>query len=135
MIIGEDADIEYWKKDFTEAVAGVLSQPDNKFIVHCDFTHYMWDEATSGCVADQLLQFIDEKKITKLVIYTHSNGGNVARWILSNPTYDPRFMRLSKIIKQVIAIAPSSGGTSLADDAIDGTHFEDRTGLVIRLCA
>ncbi|MBA2650968.1 MAG: hypothetical protein H0U73_01665 [Tatlockia sp.] len=127
----EDAETEYWKKDFTDAVADVLPKPENKFIAHCDFTHYMWDEATSGCVAEQLLQFIDDKKITKLVIYTHSNGGNVMRWILSNPTYDARFMRLSKIIKQVIALAPSSGGTSLADDAIDGTHFETGLGWLL----
>lgn len=120
----QDAESEYWKNDFTNSVAEVLAKPENKLVLHCNFTHYMWEEAASGCVANQLLQFIDDKKITKLILYTHSNGGNVIRWILSNPTYDPRFLRLTKIIHQVNAIAPSSGGTILADDAVDGSQFE-----------
>ncbi|MBA2710378.1 MAG: hypothetical protein H0U57_07300 [Tatlockia sp.] len=120
----QDAESEYWKSDFTKAIAEVLRKPENKFVVHCNFTYYMWEEPASGCLADQLLEFIDDKKITKLILYTHSNGANVIRWILSNPTYDPRFMRLTKIIHQVNAIAPSSGGTILADDAVDGSPFE-----------
>ncbi|MBA2656060.1 MAG: hypothetical protein H0U70_03650 [Tatlockia sp.] len=126
-----DAESEYWKKDFTDSLAAVLPKPENKVIIHCDFTHYMWDEATSGCVAQQLLEFVDSQQITKLVVYTHSNGGNVTRFILSNPTYDPRFMRLAKIIHQVIALAPSSGGTSLADDAINGSRFEAGLGWLL----
>jgi hypothetical protein len=126
-----DAESEYWKIDFTNAVASGLPKPENKYILHCDFTNFMWDEEASGCVADQLLEFIDAKKITKLILYTHSNGGNVIRWILSNPTYDPRFMRLVKIIHQVNALAPSSGGTILADDAVDGSHFEAGLGWLL----
>lgn len=119
-----DAESEYWKPDFTDAVAAALPKPENKLVVRCNFTHYMWEEPASGCVASQLLQFVEAKKITQLIVYTHSNGGNVVRWILSNPTYDSRFMRLTKLIKQVNALAPSSGGTILADDAVDGSQFE-----------
>lgn len=120
-----DAEGDYWKNEFTEAVASGLANPQNYFVAHCDFSKYMWAEEASGCLADQLLEFIQEKQISKVIIYTHSNGANVVRWIVSNPTYDPRFMQLSKKIKEVIAISPSSGGTNLADETIDGNIFSD----------
>ncbi|CDZ78894.1 hypothetical protein BN59_03209 [Legionella massiliensis] len=127
----QDAESDYWKRKFIDSLTDVLPSPDNYYVVHCDFRGYMWEEATGGCLAEQLLKFIDDKKITKLTIYTHSDGGNVMRWILSNPTYDERYMRLTKTIHQVIAIAPSSGGTVLADDAVDGNTFEAGLGWLL----
>lgn len=122
-----DADGSYWKTGFIEELASALPSSDNKIVVRCDFSQYMWQEETSGCLADQLLDFIRDKKLSKVIVYTHSNGGNVMRYILSNPTYDLRFLKLTKKIHQVVALAPSSGGTVLADEAIDGNIFE--TGL------
>ena len=74
-----------------------------------------------------------DKKISSLTVYTHSDGANVIRWILSNPTYDSRYLTLKNKINQVIAIAPSSGGTPLADEVLNGGVFETSLGLAIRL--
>lgn len=126
-----DADGDYWKREFIDSLRGALSNPENYVVVACNYTHFMWDEEAAGCTANQILAFIDAKKITNLTVYTHSNGGNVVRWILSNPTYDARYLRLSKVIKQVIALAPSSGGTPLADEVIDGNYFTESVGWLL----
>lgn len=120
----EDADGVYWKTDFIQSIAQALPNPGNYYIVHCDYSKYMWDEDAAGCTANQLLDFIDHKKIDSLILYTHSNGGNVMRWILSNPTYDNRYMRLKSKIKHIVALAPSSEGTPLADILFNGGVFE-----------
>lgn len=110
----------YWKIDFIDSIAQGLPNPENYYVVHCDFSKYMWDEDAGDCTADQLLQFIKEKNISSLTVYTHSNGGNVLRWILSNPTYSSRYMQLKDKISQVIALAPSSTGTPIADLVLSG---------------
>jgi triacylglycerol esterase/lipase EstA (alpha/beta hydrolase family) len=120
----DDAEGVYWKTDFIESMAQALPNPENYYVLRCDFSKYMWDEDAAGCTVNQLLKFIDEKNIDSLVLYTHSNGGNVMRWILSHPTYDPRYLRLSTKIKQIIALAPSSAGTPLADLLMNGGVFE-----------
>lgn len=127
----EDADGGYWKTDFIQSIAQALANPDNHYVVHCDFRDYMWNEGAANCVVEQLRAFIAEKKITHLTIYTHSNGGNVMRWILSNPTYDSRYLTLSHQIKQVIAIAPSSHGTPLADEVLNGGVFQTSVGWLL----
>lgn len=120
----EDAEGSYWKTDFIQNIAQALPNPENYYVVHCDYSKYMWDEDAAGCTANQLLEFINHKKIDSLVLYTHSNGGNVMRWILSNPTYDKRYMQLKSKIKHIVALAPSSGGTPLADMLLNGGLFE-----------
>lgn len=126
-----DADGSYWKRSFIDYLSASLPNKDNYLVVACDYSHYMWTEAAAGCTADQLLHFIHEKNIDRLIVYTHSNGGNVIRWMLSHPTYDARFYELSQVISQVIAIAPSSGGTILAEEAINGTVFEEAVGWLL----
>ncbi|KTD59305.1 hypothetical protein Lsan_2209 [Legionella santicrucis] len=120
----DDAEGGYWKTDFIQSLIQALPNPENYYVVHCDFSKYMWDEDAAGCTADQLLNFIADKKISSLIVYTHSNGANVIRWILSNPTYDSRYLQLKNKIDQVIALAPSSGGTPLADALLNGGVFE-----------
>ncbi len=120
----EDAYGGYWKADFIESMSQGLVRPGNLLVAHCDFSQYMWHEDAANCVADQMLEFIKGKNISSMTVYTHSDGANIIRWILSNPTYDSRYMFLKSKIRQVIAIAPSSGGTSLADEAIGGGVFE-----------
>lgn len=127
----EDADGSYWKKDFTRSLANALPNPDNFFIVHCDFSYYMWHEEAAGCVANQMLKFLKDKNINSITVYTHSNGSNVLRWILSNPTYDARYMQLKPFIKEVIAISPSSGGTPLADEVLSGNIFVSGIGWLL----
>ncbi|PWY55915.1 hypothetical protein DGG96_09270 [Legionella qingyii] len=120
----EDAEGDYWKTDFIQNIAQALPNPENYYVVHCDYSKYMWDEDAAGCTANQLLDFINHKKIDSLILYTHSNGGNVMRWILSNPTYDKRYMHLKSKIKKIVALAPSSEGTPLADMLLNGGIFE-----------
>lgn len=91
----------------------------------------MWDNAASGCLTGQLTQFIDSKNIDSLTLITHSNGGNVVRWILSNPTWDSRYPAIINAVDQVVAIAPSSGGTPLADAVNQGSVFESTLGWLL----
>lgn len=116
----EDADGGYWKTDFIQSVAERLPNPENYLIVHCDYSEYMWHENAGDCTAIQLLNFIEEKHINSLIVYTHSNGGNVMRWILSNPTYNADYMRLKDKVTRIIAMAPSSAGTPIADLVLNG---------------
>lgn len=120
----EDAYGGYWKTDYINGIAQALPNPDNLLVVHCDFSHYLWHEDAGNCVAAQLSEFIKDKHLTSLTVYTHSDGGNIVRWIISNPTYNNDFYFVKQNTKQVIAIAPSSGGTPLADEVLSGGLFE-----------
>lgn len=126
-----DAYNDYWKPDMIESVRKGLSNPSNLLVVNCDFSQYMWKPEASGCLATQLYNFITSKKIDDLVINTHSNGGNVIRWILSNPTRDSRHPTIINAIRWVNAIAPTSAGTPLADAVMSGTQFEAALGWLL----
>jgi hypothetical protein len=123
-----DAYNDYWTPAFVDAIAAGLDEPDNVVVVNCDFAQYMWHDDAAGCLAGQLLELVDGNGVDELVVVTHSNGGNVVRWILSNPSYDPRYPRIIEAIAWVDALAPSSLGTPLADAAMDGTTFEKSVG-------
>lgn len=120
----EDANGGYWKSDFIAKVVLGLPNPENYFVVHCDFSHYMWHEDSASCAAEQIETFITEKNINALIIYSHSNGGNVVRWILSNPTFNKSYLHIKNTTIKVIAVAPSSAGTSLADEVLEGNVLE-----------
>ena len=111
----EDAYGGYWKTDFLNSVSQGLANPENYLVVHCDYSQYMWHEDAGDCTAEQLIRFIDEKQLDSITVYTHSNGGNVMRWILSNPAYNTNYWRLKDKVSQIIAMAPSSAGTPIAD--------------------
>jgi hypothetical protein len=116
----QDAYGGYWKVDFIDSVTQGLANPENYVVTHCNYSNYMWDETAGECTVEQLLKFIHANNISTLTVYTHSNGGNVLRWILSNPTYSNRYMELKKHIGIVVALAPSSTGTPLADLVLSG---------------
>jgi pimeloyl-ACP methyl ester carboxylesterase len=126
-----DAATNYWQADMVAGVRSGLSDSNNLLVVNCDFTQYMWDNRAAGCLAQQLTDFINARNIDKLIIITHSNGGNVMRWILSNPTYDARYPNIISRIVRVDAIAPSSAGTPLADAVINGNVFESALGWLL----
>ncbi len=126
-----DAYNDYWQPAMVDSVRQGLSNPDNYVVINCDFTQYMWDSRAAGCLAGQLTSFIGNKGITKLIVITHSNGGNVVRWIMSNPTYDSRYPNIISKISRVNALAPSSAGTPLADATINGTVFEQALGWLL----
>src|SRR3546814_7575844 len=91
----------------------------------------MWDSRASGCLAGQLTNFINQRGITDLVVITHSNGGNIMRWILSNPTWDARYPNIISKTRWVNALAPSSAGTPLADAVMNGNIFESAVGWLL----
>jgi hypothetical protein len=108
-----------------------LPDASNFVVVNCDFTQYMWHAEAAGCLAGQLQAFINSRGITDLVVITHSNGGNVMRWMLSNPTWDSRYPGIIGKIRWVNALAPSSSGTPLADAVIAGNTFESSLGWLL----
>ena len=126
-----DAANDYWQSAMVEGVRNGLTDKQNLLVVNCDFEQYMWDNRAAGCLAQQLTDFINARNIDRLIVITHSNGGNVMRWILSNPTYDARYPNIIRRIVRVNAIAPSSAGTPLADAVINGNVFESALGWLL----
>lgn len=120
---------DYWTGAF---VNSVMSGNGSRYtVINCDFEQYMWDSAAAGCLAGQLTSFINAQGITSLNMITHSNGGNVVRWILSNPTWDSRYPNIINKTNKVIALAPSSKGTPLADAVTAGNVFEQVLGWIL----
>lgn len=126
-----DALNDYWTAEMVNSVRQGLPNQANYTVINCDFEQYMWDSRAAGCLAQQLTDFINAKGITDLVVITHSNGGNVMRWILSNPTWDSRYPNIISKIRWVNALAPSSKGTPLADAVTSGTVFEQALGWLL----
>lgn len=122
---------DYWQPAMVDSVRGGLPNPANFVVINCDFTQYMWDSRAAGCLAGQLTNFINTRGITRLIVITHSNGGNVIRWIMSNPTWDSRYPNIINRIVRVNALAPSSAGTPLADAVINGNVFESALGWLL----
>lgn len=122
---------DYWQPTMVDSIRGGLPNPANYVVINCDFTQYMWDSRAAGCLAGQLTTFINSKNIDRLIVITHSNGGNVMRWIMSNPTWDSRYPNIISKIVRVNALAPSSAGTPLADAVMNGTVFESAVGWLL----
>ncbi len=125
-----DAYNDYWQSGFIESVRDGLPNRANYVVINCDFEQYMWDSRAAGCLAGQLHSFITSRNITDLVVQTHSNGGNVMRWIMSNPTWDSRYPTIIQRIRWVNALAPSSTGTPLADAVMNGNILESTLGWI-----
>src|SRR3546814_377855 len=123
-----DAASDYWTHDNIDSIRQGLPDPSSYVVINCDFTQYMWHDDAAGCLAGQLQSFIAARGITDLVVITHSNGGNVMRWIMSNPTWDSRYPGIISRIRWVNALAPSSAGTPLADAVMAGNVFESALG-------
>ncbi|NQZ08072.1 MAG: hypothetical protein HRT35_13015 [Algicola sp.] len=127
-----DAYNDYWTGDFIKSVMqNQFEDNKNYVVINCNFDKYMWDADASGCLAAQLTTYMQNNNITSLYAITHSNGGNIVRWIMSNPTWDPRFPAIINAISNVTALAPSSAGTPLADAAIAGNAFESLLGWLL----
>ena len=126
-----DAFNDYWTRDFVDSVKRGLPNQNKLVVVNCNFEEFMWKSAAAGCLASSLSNFIQNENITNLKVVTHSNGGNVMRWILSNPTYDSRYPNIIDKTTRVIAVAPSSAGTPLADAVMNGNVFESALGWLL----
>ena len=126
-----DAYNDYWSADFVNTVRSGLPNSSRYVVVNCDFEQFMWKSDAAGCLAGTLYPFIVNNGIDDLVIITHSNGGNIMRWILSNPTWDSRYETIIGAIRWVNALAPSSLGTPLADAVTSGSVFETSLGWLL----
>lgn len=126
-----DALNAYWGAAFVNSVRQGLPDTTKYVVINCDFTQYMWTSGAAGCLASQLHSFITTKGINDLVVITHSNGGNVMRWILSNPTWDSRYPTIINATRWVNALAPSSLGTPLANAVVNGSVFEQAVGWLL----
>jgi|GEM_PF-70885 len=126
-----NATVDYWQPEIIATVRGGLSDPADLTVINCDFDQYMWKPEAAGCLAAQLTGFISQRGITRLHVITHSNGGNMMRWILSNPTFDARYPPIINAVARVTALAPSSAGTPLADAVVNGTTFEVALGWLL----
>jgi hypothetical protein len=126
-----DALAKYWTPEFVDKVAAGLDDPSLVAVINCDFSQYMWDDLAAGCLASQLLEFIDGEGVDDIVVVTHSDGANVMRWILSNPSWDDRYPAIIDAVRWVDALAPSSLGTPLADAVMHGTKFETSLGWLL----
>lgn len=126
-----DAYNDYWTGDFIHSVNKGLSNQSMYTVINCDFNQFMWDAKAAGCLATQLTSFINSKNIDEMIVITHSNGGNVIRWIMSNPTFDSRYPAIVNATSKVIALAPSSLGTPLADTVHQGNVFESTLGWLL----
>ncbi len=122
---------DYWTSEFVNSVRQGLSNQSNYVVVNCDFSQYMWTAGAAGSLADQLYAFINSKNITDLVVITHSGGGNVMRWIMSNPTWNSKFPTIIQETRWVNALAASSLGTPLANAVMNGTVFEQALGWIL----
>ncbi|GAC13898.1 hypothetical protein [Aliiglaciecola lipolytica] len=120
---------DYWSPEFVDSV---MQGNDNPYlVVNCDFEEFIWKDRAAVCVADQIYRWGLALKLTELYIITHSNGANVVRWILSNPTWDARYPIIIQATTDVTAIAPSSGGTPLANAVVNGNVFEQSLGWLL----
>lgn len=126
-----DALNDYWTRDFVDSVRQGIPNASKYTVINCDFEQYMWTSGAAGCLAGQLQSFINSQDIDDLILITHSNGGNVVRWLLSNPTWDSRYPNIINKTQRVIALAPSSGGTPLADAVVNGNSFEQLLGWLL----
>lgn len=126
-----DAMNNYWEPAIVNTVRAGLPNSANYVVINCDFEKYMWTSEAAGCLASQLTSFINTRGITSMTVITHSNGGNVMRWILSNPTWDSRYPNIIAKTRKVNALAPSSAGTPLADAVMNGNTFEQSLGWLL----
>jgi triacylglycerol esterase/lipase EstA (alpha/beta hydrolase family) len=94
----------YWGEDMIRATTKGFTIP--YLICAYDGTQYMW--VAGGTVAGQIYNWMTANAIDDIVIETHSFGGVVIRWILSNPTYDSRYQPSFPIRRTTRATSPSS---------------------------
>jgi hypothetical protein len=103
----------YWTDDMIRATTKGYALP--YLICHYDGTQIMW--VAAGQVAGQITTWMNANAIDDIVVETHSFGGVVIRWILSNPTYDARYQPIISRIRWVNSIAPPNGGSEAANMA------------------
>lgn len=102
---------DYWGMEFLNNATQDFSLPF--FVAHYDGEVFMTDSAR--VVSKQILDFVKKEGVDKLVINTHSFGGVVVRYIMSNPLNDADYTAISKMTRWVTAIAAPQAGSESAD--------------------
>lgn len=103
----------YWGEDMIRATTKNFTIPH--LICAYDGTQYMW--VAGNTVATQIYNWMNANAITDIVVETHSFGGVVIRWILSNPTYQANYQPVINRIRWVNSIAPPNKGSEAANFA------------------
>lgn len=112
-LANQSAANSYWTSDMIKAASNNYSVP--YYVAHYNGTKDMW---TSGdTVASQIANFINSNNITELIINTHSFGGVVTRWIVSNPNRNSNYTTVVNAIRWVNTIAAPQKGSEAADMA------------------
>lgn len=101
----------YWGEDMIRASTKNYSVP--YLICHYDGTQSMW--VAAGQVAGQIHTWMLANGVDDIVINTHSYGGVVTRWILSNPNYDSRYQPIISRVRWVNSIGPPNRGSEAAN--------------------
>jgi len=101
----------YWTDDMIRATTKGYTIP--YLICSYDGTQYMW--VAGNTVAGQIYNWMNANAIDDIVVETHSFGGIVIRWIMSNPMYDSRYQPIINRIRWVNSIAPPNKGSEAAD--------------------
>lgn len=101
----------YWGDDMIRATTKGYAIP--YLICHYDGTQYMW--VAAGQVAGQITTWMNANAIDDIVVETHSFGGVVLRWLLSNPSYDSRYPAIISRVRWVNSLAPPNKGSEAAD--------------------
>ncbi len=102
---------DYWTTDMIRATTKNYAIP--YLLCHYDGTKYMW--VAGNTVASQINTWANANAITDIVVETHSFGGVVIRWILSNPTYASTYQPVINKIRWVNSIAPPNKGSEAAN--------------------
>ncbi|HET8647650.1 MAG TPA: choice-of-anchor X domain-containing protein, partial [Vicinamibacteria bacterium] len=101
----------YWGEDMLRASTRNWTVP--YLVAHYDSNQYMWVGA--GQVAGQIHDWMMANGIDDIVVNTHSFGGTVLRWIMSNPGYDARYPAIIARIRWVNSIAGPHKGSEAAN--------------------
>lgn len=103
----------YWGEDMIRATTKGFTIPH--LICHYDGTQYMW--VAGDTVASQIYSWMNTNGIDDIVVETHSFGGVVIRWIMSNPTWNSKYQPIINRIRWVNSIAPPNKGSEAANMA------------------
>ena len=101
----------YWGEDMLRASTKNWTVP--YMVAHYDGTQFMW--VAGNQVADQIHAWMTANQIDDIVVNTHSFGGTVFRWILSNPTWYSRYQPVIDRVRWVNTIAGPHKGSEAAD--------------------
>jgi len=101
----------YWTEDMLRASTRNWAVP--YMVAHYDGTKLMWIGGDQ--VAAQIYDWMLANQIDDIVVNTHSFGGTIIRWIMSNPTWNTRYPAITARIRWVNTLAAPHKGSEAAN--------------------